>query len=76
MNETIHYEIVIEYGGLAYCVSALKKKILIQKLCIDMQEHVHMVQCYTVCWEYVWGKNVLCRMENCIPIAYIELDTC
>ena len=72
MNETVHYDIVIEYGGLAYCVSAQQRKILIWKLCIDVQEHVHMVQCCIVCWEYALGKNVLCKVENCIPFAYLR----
>ena len=29
MNETIYFDIVIEYGGLVYCVSAQQRKILI-----------------------------------------------
>ena len=76
MNEIVHYDIVIEYGGLAYCVSAQKRKSLIWKLRIDVQEHVHMVPCHTVCWEYAWGKSVLCRVENCIPVAYLWKYTC
>ena len=48
MNETIHFDIVIEYGGLAFSMSAQQKKMLIWKLYIDVLEHVHMVQYCTV----------------------------
>ena len=76
MNETVHYDIVIEYGGLAYCVSAQKRKILIWKLYIDVQEHVHMVQCCTMCWEYAWEKVYYAEWKTASPLHTHGWYTC
>ena len=53
MDESIHYDIVIEYRGLVYCVNAQQKKILIWKLCIDVQSM------------YTWYHVVLCVLGVC-----------
>ena len=73
MNEIVLYDIVIHCGDLAYYVDAQKAILLIWKFCVDVKEHVHMVQCCTVSslWKVCLGKIMLCKVKNCIPVAYL-----
>ena len=56
-------------GDLDYCVDAQKVILFIWKLCVGVKEHVHMVQCYTMCSfvDNMLGEGNIVQSEKLHP---------
>ena len=50
-------------------MDAQKVILFIWKLCVGVKEHVHMVQCYTMCslWIVCWGEGDIVQSEKLHP---------